>query len=273
MPDAALALALGAAALHALWNLLLAGARDTAAVAVVMMVTSIVVFAPVAAVTWQVSWAAAPYIAGSAAFQLAYLALLVAAYERSALSLVYPIARGLAPVLVLAAGAVALSVSPSAGQAAGVVSIGAGVILVRGLGRKVDPRGLALGCLIAGCIAGYTLVDKQGLRYAEPISYFELALLGTLPYSFLIARRRGLRALRAQARPRALVAGVAGFGAYALVLVALERAPAAAVAAVRETSVVIATALATAVLGEPVGLRRVAGAAVVAGGVALIALS
>lgn len=273
MPTAALLLALGAAALHALWNLLLAGARDTGVVAAVMLVTSVVAFAPVAALTWQVSWEAAPYIAGSAALQLAYFALLVAAYEGSELSLVYPIARGLAPVITLVVSTAALAASPSAGQALGVVAIAAGILLVRGPGRRVDPRGVVLGCLIAACIAGYTLVDKQGLQYAEPISYFELVLLGTLPYAAVVARRKGLPALKAEVRPRAVIAGIAGFAAYALVLAALERAPAAAVAAVRETSVVIATALAAAVLREPVGARRLAGAGAVVAGVALIALS
>ncbi len=273
MPTEALLLALGAAALHALWNLLLAGARDIAAVAAVMLATSVVVFAPVAALTWQVSWEAAPYIAGSAALQLTYFTLLVAAYERSELSLVYPIARGLAPVITLVVSTAALAASPSAGQALGVVAIGIGVLLVRGLGRRVDPRGVALGCAIAACIAGYTLVDKEGLQHAEPVSYFELVSLGTLPYVGVVAWLKGPKALRAEVRPRAVIAGIAGFVAYALVLAALELAPAAAVAAVRETSVVIATALAAAVLKESVGLRRLAGAAVVAGGVALIALS
>jgi drug/metabolite transporter (DMT)-like permease len=69
------------------------------------------------------------------------------------------------------------------------------------------------------------------------------------------------------------VAGIAGFAAYVLVLAALERAPAAAVSAVRETSVVIATALAALVLHEPVGAARAVGAVAVVGGVALIALA
>jgi drug/metabolite transporter (DMT)-like permease len=273
VPTSALLLTLGAAGLHALWNLLLAGSRDTEAVAAVMLVTSVIVFAPVALVTWDVSFEAAPYIAASAAFQLAYVALLAAAYAGSELSLVYPVARGLAPVIVLVVGVAVLAVRPSALQAIGVVAIGVGVLLVRGIGRRVDPRGVAFGCVIAACIAGYTLIDKQGLRYAEPISYFELVLLGTLPYAVVVAHRKGLGALWAEVRPRALIAGIAGFAAYALVLAALERAPAAAVAAVRETSVVIATALAAAVLGERVGARRMAGAVVVVGGVALIALS
>jgi drug/metabolite transporter (DMT)-like permease len=273
VPAAALVLALGAAGLHALWNLLLAGARDIEAVAAVMLVTGVVAFAPVAAVTWDVSPEAVPYIFASAAFQLAYFTLLVAAYERSALSLVYPIARGLAPVVTLVAGAAILAVRPSALQAVGVVATCVGVLLVRGLSPHVDTRGVVLGCAIAACIAAYTLVDKEGISHAEPISYFELVLVVSLVYPVAVARRKGLGALRAEVRPRALVAGIAGFAAYALVLAALERAPAAAVAAVRETSVVIATALAAVVLGEPVGRRRIAGAVVVAGGVALIALA
>jgi drug/metabolite transporter (DMT)-like permease len=67
------------------------------------------------------------------------------------------------------------------------------------------------------------------------------------------------------------VAGLLGFVAYALVLAALRLAPAAAVAAVRETSVVFAVVLAGLLLGEPVGRRRVAGAALVVAGVFLLA--
>jgi cytochrome c oxidase subunit 2 len=67
------------------------------------VLTGVAVFAPVAALTWQVEWSAVPYMAASATAELAYFALLAAAYRRSDMSLVYPIARGLAPVLVLAA--------------------------------------------------------------------------------------------------------------------------------------------------------------------------
>jgi drug/metabolite transporter (DMT)-like permease len=70
-----------------------------------------------------------------------------------------------------------------------------------------------------------------------------------------------------------VAAAVAAFSAYALVLAALRLAPAPEVAAVRETSIVLATLLAALFLRERVGLRRLAGAAVVVGGVALIALA
>ena len=74
-------------------------------------------------------------------------------------------------------------------------------------------------------------------------------------------------------RPATVVAGIAMFGAYGLVLLALQRAPAAPVAAVRETSVVLAALLARRVLKETVGSARIAGAAAVAGGIALLALT
>jgi drug/metabolite transporter (DMT)-like permease len=274
MPATALLLALGAAFLHAFWNLLLAGARDPEAAGVVMVITAAVVFAPVAAVTWDVDSGAVPYLAASSAFQLAYFVLLVAAYQRSELSLVYPIARGLAPVIVLVVTAVVLAVRPSWLESLGVVVVGIGVLLVRGFGRRRDARGALLGCAIAACIAGYTIIDKEGIRHADPISYFEVVnIVLAVIYGGVVAYRRGPRTLEAELGVRSVLAGIAGFAAYVLVLAALERAPAAAVSAVRETSVVIATALAAVVLHEPVGAGRAVGAAAVVAGVALIALA
>ena len=78
--------------------------------------------------------------------------------------------------------------------------------------------------------------------------------------------------MRAAARPLPALAGLLSFVAYALVLAALLRASAAAVASVRETSVLIAAFLAAPLAGERVGPARLAGAALVVGGVALIAL-
>jgi len=84
---------------------------------------------------------------------------------------------------------------------------------------------------------------------------------------------RGLRALAAELRPSTAIAGLGMFGAYALALAALARAHAAPVAAVRESSVVIATALAAVVLRERVDRRRWAGAVLVVAGVVAIALT
>src|SRR6185436_4648535 len=102
MPLDAFALALGSAFLHALWNLILGRERDPEAATAIALVTSVVVFAPLA--IWRFD---------------------------ADVSVVYPIARGLAPVLVLLVGVTALGTGASAGQAAGVCLVGVGVMLVR----------------------------------------------------------------------------------------------------------------------------------------------
>ncbi len=272
MPTDALALALGAAVLHAGWNVLLRGSADVEARTAVVLGLSVLLFAPVAAATWSVSWSVAPYVAASAAFEAAYFALLVAAYRRRELSVVYPVARGSAPLLVLLGTAIVLGRHVSPGAAAGVCLVAVGVVLVRGVRRGAEGvlRALAIGC----AIAGYTLVDKDGLQHAATLPYLELVLA---PVALLavpvVALRRGTAAIRAQFTVSTAVAAVASFGAYALVLAALRLAPAPEVAAVRETSVVIAALLAGSFLRERVGIERLAGAVSVTVGVVLIALA
>jgi drug/metabolite transporter (DMT)-like permease len=274
MPATALGLALAAACVHALWNVLLARARDPEAATAVALLVAITAFAPVAAAVWDVRAAVWPFLLGSGAFQLAYFALLAAAYRRAPLSVVYPLARGTAPVLVLVIGIAALGKATSTGQAVGVCLVGVGVILVRGLGRAADGGGVAFGLAIACCIAAYTLIDKNGVRHAGPIPYLELSMLGpSIVYAGGIARLKGRAALRAELSPAIVVAGLATFAAYALVLAALQRASAASVAAVRETSVVLTAVLAGVVLRERVGPGRLAGAVLVAVGVALLSLT
>jgi drug/metabolite transporter (DMT)-like permease len=272
VPADALALALAAAFLHAGWNVFLRGSEDVEARTAVVLGLSVLLFAPVAAATWSVSWAAAPYIAASAALEAVYFALLVVAYRRRELSVVYPIARGSAPLLVLLGTAVVLGREVSTGAAIGVCLVTIGVVLVRGIRRGTEGVlvALAIGC----AIAGYTLVDKDGLQHAASLPYLELVLLPVALIAVpLAAARRGVPALRAQLTATTVVAAVASFGAYALVLAALRLAPAPEVAAVRETSVVIAAVFAGAFLRERVGAGRLAGAVAVACGVALIALS
>ncbi len=271
MPASALGLALAAAVVHALWNVLLARAKDVEAATAVALVVAEVVFLPVAILVWHVHRAVIPFLVATGALQLLYFTLLATAYRVAELSVVYPIARGTAPVLVLVIGVAALGHATSVGQVAGVVLIGLGILLVRGLGRG---PGVPVGLVIACVIAAYTLVDKNGVKHAGAVPYLELSMIGpTILYASAIARTKGTRALRNAWGPATVVAGIATFGAYALVLLALQRAAAAPVAAVRETSVVLATLLARRVLRETVGAPRIAGAAVVAGGIALLALT
>jgi drug/metabolite transporter (DMT)-like permease len=274
VPTVALVLALAAALLHASWNLLIAGSEDREGATAVAIVAGSIVGAPVALATWHVHTAAIPYLALASLLQLAYIALLVAAYARADMSVVYPLARGVAPVLVLVVSLVALGVSVSHVQGVGIATVGAGVLLVRGFHLDVsDLRGVVLSLAVAGCIAGYTLTDKYGIRHAGALPYVELEmLLPTAVYAGVVYRLRGRTRMRGACSARNVIAGIAMFLGYALVLLALKRASAPSVAAVRESSVVIATALAAIVLHERVTALRFAGAAIVVGGIALVAL-
>jgi drug/metabolite transporter (DMT)-like permease len=273
VPTTALVLALLAAVGHAVWNMLLARAKDPEAATAVAMLVGVAVFALPAIIAWDVDSSVWPYVAGSAVLELVYIALLASAYRGSELSLVYPLGRGIAPVLVLVIGVVALGVGTSPAQAAGICLVGLGVVLIRGPRRSADARGVALALAIAACIAGYTLIDNSGVERASALTYLELVMiLPAFGYAALVLTRRGRPALRAELNAGSVVAGLLILTPYCLFLIALDLAPAAPVAAVRETSIVIATALGALVLKERVSPGRWVGAILVAGGVALVAV-
>jgi drug/metabolite transporter (DMT)-like permease len=275
VPLSAVALALGAAFLHAGWNVALAGSHDTGASTAGLLVWGVALLAPAAILTGGVTSDAVPYIAASAALELAYFVLLARAYDSGEVSVVYPIARGSAPVVVLVFSAIALKEGVPAGAVVGVLAVAFGVLLV-GLGvfrtevgtkNALPLRDVWFGFAIGAVIAAYTLVDSEGVERADPIAYLALVVAPCAVVYPLVTKTRPDVGLRT-----ALTAA-ATFGAFLMVLAAFRLAPAAPVAAVRESSVVIAALLAAVVLHERVEARRLAGTVMVAAGVAAIALS
>ena len=273
MPPLAFTLALAAAVLHAFWNIILARARDTECATAVALLAAVIVFAPVTVLRFDAERAVWPFIVVTSLLQLLYFALLATAYRKAELSFVYPVARGVAPALVLGVSVVVLGHATSASQVAGVALVGVGVLLVRGLRPSSDPHALAFALGIACVIASYTLLDKRGITHANPITYLELSMIpAALGYAGATLAVRGRARVRAELGARLVLAGIASFAAYALVLAALARASAASVAAVRETSVVMATGFAAVVLHEQVSPWRLGGSAVVVCGIGLLAL-
>lgn len=273
MPAGALALALSAAVLHAAWNLLLARREDSQATSAVVMSMSLLLFAVPAIATGGLTDEAIPYLIASGVLQGAFIVLLGLAYDRAELSVVYPVARGLGPVLVLITAFAFLGQEPTAAEVAGILLVAVGILAVRGLGVGVHTRDLLLAGGIGVCIAGYTTVDEAGLEHAAPLAYLELALvIPAIVYPLFFASRHGTARLRAAVNPFSWAISVLAFASYLLVLAALELADAAPVAAVRETSILIATAAAAAWLGEPVTKARLAGAALIVAGVSALAL-
>ena len=116
-------------------------------------------------------------------------------------------------------------------------------------------------------------MDAEGVDRAQAPAYLFLVLApASVVYAAALAVNGRGPAMRAELRPRTLLIGALVVGAYGSVLAALRLADAAPVAAVRESSVVIAALLAAVFLHERVDGRRAAGAAVVVAGVAAIAL-
>jgi len=265
-----------AALLHASWNAMIKGGgdvlHDTAGIVVgAMLITApflLVVPFPVAA-----AW---PFIAASVTVHLAYYWLMISAYKAGELSLVYPLMRGVAPLITAVAGVAALGEMPAPVAWFGMLLISAGVFALsyRALGHA--PSRVAIGFALANAavIALYTLLDGKGARVSgNPWSYIVwLFVLDGIPFSlWMLANRRAtfIASLRSRGR-RALVGGGLSAGAYAISVWAMTKAPVALVASLRETSVLFATVIGARLLHERLSLRRWGGVvAVVLGVVAL----
>jgi drug/metabolite transporter (DMT)-like permease len=231
---------------------------------------------PFAAVFWHVDSEAVPYIVASATLEGASFWLLTTGYARGDLSAVYPLVRGSAPVVVLGVSVAFLGTRLSAAAALGVLAVAAGVVAIRGVRRQAPASAVGLALLCGATVAGYTLIDNEGVTHAGPVPYLTLVLVPVALVSLFVVRRsRGWPTLLAYARgsrATVLAAGVGMVGAYVLTLAALKLAAAAPVAAVRETSVLIAVLAAAALGRERITPARLAAAAAITAGAAAIAL-
>jgi drug/metabolite transporter (DMT)-like permease len=280
---AAVALALAAAALHGTWNVLVKVSGDPLATLQRATAVGAVVMAVPALAGWLVTGrpginpAAIGFAALSAALEISYLWLLSAAYARGELSVVYPIARGSAPLLSVMIGLIVLGERLGGLQLAGVIILLAGILAVtlpQTSGRATLPA------LLTGVtIAVYTAVDRVGVRLTEPWLYgWFLVTLMAIGMAISVPLAARLRHQARQVSPaiswqRSALIGVVMWVGYLLVLVALSIAPLAVVAPVRETAVVAVALWGVWRLGErkAAGLK-IAGAAATLVGVSLLAI-
>ncbi len=277
MDDYVFLLVLLAAVLHATWNALVKAGGDSLVRLALINVTSGVIAAPllfVVAVPDPRVW---PWLLASAAVHSFYYYFLVMAYRFGDLSQVYPIARGVAPLLV-ATGAFLFAgetLQPLGIVAVMVISV---AILSLAWGRGAPGGGSAKPVIFALCtgitISTYTIIDGIGGRLsADVLAYIVwLFVLDAVPIAVVtVVARRGrlLDTLRVSWRA-GLIGGALSLGGYGLVIWAMSLVPMTYVSALRETSVIIATIIGTRMLGEPMGRQRVTAAALVVAGVALL---
>lgn len=264
---------LAGALLHAGWNVLLKGAIDPLLSTILVTGSAGAVGVVLAAALPLPAPASWPYIAASVVIHVGYFALVAAAYRFGDLSIVYPIARGGAPLGTALVATAAIGEHLSAGAWIGIGLLSGGILFLTLDSRKLggtQPRAVGIAATNALVIIIYTIVDGIGVRLAGGAAAYiawMLALTAVPLLAYAYARRRTeLLRVAAIEWPRALAGGASTVGSYGLALWAMTQAPVALVAALRETSVIFGTVMATVFLRERFGARRYLAASMVAAG-------
>nr|WP_290447792.1 DMT family transporter [Pseudomonas sp. 21LCFQ02] len=259
----ATALVLVAAVLHAVWNtlvkfsaerLLVIASMDGVALLCALLAVSFVSPPPV-----QV-W---PWLVASALFELLYRALLIKAYRVGDLGLVYPLMRGLSPLVVLALTLISGGEQLSVQQIIGILLIPCGMVCLLwqgGGGERLPWSLLPVVGLIGLCIGSYTWIDGQALKLGVPaLDYLVwLTLVSAWPFPVLAAcyKYQGLMTFWREQWALGLSVGLCVLLSYALVLWAMQLGSVAEAAALREVSVLLVVLMGMRYLKEPFGRPR-----------------
>jgi drug/metabolite transporter (DMT)-like permease len=272
----AITLILCAAVLHALWNAMVKGAADRnfvlglisaghAAVGIIL----VSIYALPARDAW---W----FIVASTFIHFFYYGFLLVAYRTGDFSQVYPIARGVAPVLVsIGAWLFANEVLPPLAWAA--VFMISSAIAVQAFGRRkvrIDTWALLAALLTGLTIASYSVVDGLGVRLSgSPLGYIGWLFLleGFAAFGLLSLSRKPLRNFSAKEYLYGLTGGVLSSLAYGLAIYAKSLTTLGTVSAIRESSVIIAALIGVIWFGERPWKLRIASAIVVVIGIILLA--
>lgn len=216
---------------------------------------------------------ALPFLLVSFLIHIAYNIFLLNSYRFGDLSQVYPLARGMAPILVAIGAFVFADERLNPTEMAGIIVIAAALASIAEFHAT---RALWLSLATGFAIGGYSLVDGFGVRHANsPFTYAGLLFLlegGVLGLGIGWLRIKQRRSLKSSRLPLAVTAGALSYLAYAAVLWAQQRAPLGIVSALRETSVIVAAIIGGYFLKEGLGRRRTVAAIIVCVGVTILVL-
>jgi drug/metabolite transporter (DMT)-like permease len=278
MGPLAAGLALTAAVLHASWNALLKANPDRFATLAMIGAFGLIGGPILILIGGQPSAEAIPFLALSFLVHIGYNTFLLFAYRVADLSHAYPLARGSAPLLATLGGVMLAGDHVSGLSAIGIVVICCGIVAismqfnVRELGWSGLGWPLATGLMISA----YTVIDGMGVRVAgSELGYIGwLFVVDGLPFViWCLVRERGLGVKRLMRVWKVgFLGGFMSLVAYGMVIYAMSLAAIGAVAAMRETSVILAALFGTFLLKEPFGGRRILASVVVVLGVGLLYL-
>jgi drug/metabolite transporter (DMT)-like permease len=280
----ALLLVLCAAIIHATWNFLLKRSGGGTAFVWWFATLSALFYAPLAAgILWyakpMLDWQHYALMFISAALHTAYYMLLDRGYRSGDLSLVYPLARGSAPLMTVLCAVLLLGETPSALAVGGAALIGTGALAltggIDGLRRSGSLPAVGYALLTGGMIAGYTLVDKMavGLFLIPPLLQDWAANAGRvlLMTPMALEQRHELRATWRRCRKAIIAVAILCPLSYIMVLSAMVFTPVSYVAPAREISILFAALMGTQLLAEGNGRQRLGAAAAMVLGVVCLA--
>jgi drug/metabolite transporter (DMT)-like permease len=271
---------LAAALVHATWNALVKTDSNRLALIRLLSFTQFTLslcLVPFVAAPAPESW---PYLAASTVLSTGYMLFLNRAYQTADLSLVYPLARGVAPFIVAVVSVGFLGEQLGRASQLAILLIGLGITslaLARGAASLRDWRPVVLALMTGSFIGAYTIVDGLGARAAgSPHGYMIwLSLITALLIVGCVCwLQRGRRTpLSLRSRNAGIAAGIMSYGSTWVVIWALSLAPLALVSALRETGIVFAVIIGIVFLKERVNLARLASIALTLIGTTLLKLS
>jgi len=290
MTALALGLVLASALAHSTWNFLLKRSGDKQLFMWWLLVTASVMFVPVGVVLFLLHPFGHPgwiFVLATIILHMLYFVLLGKSYTHGDLSLVYPIARGIGPMLVPILAVLILSESIDGLAIIGIIAIVAGIYTISWWGNFAallrDPLeiikniGTRYAILTGITIASYAIIDKRGVGHVEPFLYMYFMTLGSAlglaPYilsKWSVAQLR--RELQANTVP-ILVSALLLFLAYGMVLTAFSLSRVSYVVPAREVGIVVGVILGVFLLKEPFGRGRLLGSSFIVAGLAVIAVS
>ena len=273
------ALVLLTAVLHACWNAVVKSSGDQLMAMTLVMGTGALAagcLIPFVDLPERAAW---PYLGLSVVVHTLYAVFLLLSYRFGDLSHVYPIARGLGPLLVAGLSWVLAGEMLGPLQLAALLLVSfaiASLAFERGLPRGESVKPVVFAVSTGVLIGAYTFLDGQGGRHAgDPFSYVAwLFFFDGIPLilvTLFLRWGRIRRLLQAQGRVGA-IAGLLSVVAYAIVIWAMSRGSMAIVASLRETSVIFGVLIGAVLLGEPLGRRRALAATLVVAGVVVLSI-
>ncbi len=217
-----------------------------------------------------------PFAFASGVLHLGYNLFLVRAYRHADLSVVYPVARGAAPLMTLLGAHFFTHDAAGLWMGAAVVILVTGLMLT-GLGNRLpgaDPHALYYALGTACWIAAYTLVDGIGARNSGNALGFAGVIFALDGMFILVAAclMRGRRLMQGflDNWKMGLVGGAASCAAYGIAVWAMTKAPIASVAALRETSIVFVLLFSARILKETLSWQRIVGGVMIVAGASLL---